>query len=253
MVLSVDMDYPNLSDHFAVMCLANLARPSSASHRWVTTRKLKDVDKGDIRTSTLLTSPEEALDGLIAQYNGTMGTLMEKHAPLKKKRVSLRPQAPWYSDDIREAKQLRHQLERQWRRTRLHIHREILRAQSNVVNSLIRTTKCRYFADRIAHCGKDQKRLFQIVHGLLRTRGEPILPKHTSDQQLADGFNDFFVNKIVNIRNSFSVVAGPERSSPNPPCTLDHFALTTEEELGKILANMPSKSCPPADDNSNRQ
>ena len=248
MIYSIDTHYPGLSDHFAPVCTLTLAKPTAALHKWVMVRKLKQVDQTELRQniqdSTLRMSPEETLEGLVAQYNGTMASLINKHAPLTRKRVILRPPSPWFNKDIREAKQVRHRLERQWRRSRLHVHREILQVQCNIVTDLVRTAKRQYYADRIADCGKDQKQLFRIVHGLLKTKGPEVLPKHDSDQELADSFNEFFVNKIVKIRDSIGAGAAvAEVPLPNRTCSLDHFTLTSGQELAKILAKMSTATC----------
>lgn len=247
-VQSVDIHYPGRSDHFAVVCPLRLAKPKTVSHRWVTVRKLKQVDqtelKQDIQNSTLLTSPDESLDCLVSQYNISMAAVIDKHAPLKRKRVVLRPESPWYSEQIREAKQERHRLERQWRRSQLHVHREILRVQCNTVTDLIRSAKRQYYTDRIANCGRDQKQLFHIVHDLLKTKNTTVLPKHSSDQVLADAFNDYFVDKIVNIRSSIGAAAKVAEVPPSDqPSSLDHFAPTSEQELTKILSKMSVTTC----------
>ena len=51
-------------------------------------------------------------------------TLLEYHAPIKTRTVTIRPAAPWYSDDIRREKEKRSKLERLWRRNKLTINRE---------------------------------------------------------------------------------------------------------------------------------
>lgn len=247
-VHSVEIHYPGLSDHFAVVCSLTLVKPTAPSHRWIMARKLKQVDqdrlKQDIQDSALLTSPDETLDNLIAQYNSTLVGLMDRHAPKKRRRVVLRPQSPWFNDEIRDAKQERHRLEKQWRSSKLQVHREMLRAQCNFVTDLVRAAKRQYYTDRVAKCGNDQKQLFQLVQGLLKTKGTQSLPKHDSDQELAESFNQFFITKIVNIRKSIGTSAAvSEVPLPDRACSLDHFTLTSELELAKILSKMSSSTC----------
>jgi len=44
------------------------------------------------------------VDDLISAYNCGIRRLIDKHAPLQVKTITLRPNAPWYTEDIREAK-----------------------------------------------------------------------------------------------------------------------------------------------------
>ena len=44
-------------------------------------------------------------------FNSTLTELANKHAPLCQRRVTVRPRAPWYNDEIAAAKRLRRKLE----------------------------------------------------------------------------------------------------------------------------------------------
>ena len=55
---------------------------------------------------------------LVDCYNTTLAELLDRHAPLKTKTVTVRRQEPWYSEEIREAKRARRRAERKWRKTR---------------------------------------------------------------------------------------------------------------------------------------
>ena len=74
------------SDHNAVHCKLKLNKPAYAKNQ-VAYRKLKKIDHADfnrdIRDSDLITNPKSDLPGLIDQYNETLTTILENHAPLK--------------------------------------------------------------------------------------------------------------------------------------------------------------------------
>ena len=69
-------------------------------------------------------------------YNTLLIGLLDKHAPLKTRTITIRPLAPWYTEDIREEKQKRRALERRWRRTGLTVDRERFVEQCHVVMNL---------------------------------------------------------------------------------------------------------------------
>ena len=48
---------------------------------------------------------------------------MHKHAPLVTKTITVRPNSPWYTEDIGVEKSTRRRFERRWRRTLLPEHR----------------------------------------------------------------------------------------------------------------------------------
>ena len=46
----------------------------------------------------------EDITDLVDLYENTLTSLLELHAPLKRRVVTLRPATPWYSDEIRAEK-----------------------------------------------------------------------------------------------------------------------------------------------------
>ena len=57
--------------------------------------------------------------------NNSLASLVDKHAPLLIKQVTLRPTSPWYKEELHEAKHLKRTLERKWRKTNLRVDHEI--------------------------------------------------------------------------------------------------------------------------------
>ena len=48
------------------------------------------------------------------------------------------------------------------------------------------------------------KQMFKVCDSLLGRGKEPSLPSGFTNQELADNFNEFFINKITNIRSNLS-------------------------------------------------
>ena len=96
------------SDHSAVCCSIRIKKPAPQAKR-VTYRKTKSVDldglKQDIAKSRLCCpSSCEDFDKFVQSYNYTLSSIPDRHAPLKSKVMRSRPQVPWYSQEIAEAK-----------------------------------------------------------------------------------------------------------------------------------------------------
>ena len=67
--------------------------------------------------------PPDALTDLVSCYGSTMTSLLDKHAPLQKKTITVRPRVPWFNNEIEEAKRLRRRNEKIWRMTGLESDR----------------------------------------------------------------------------------------------------------------------------------
>jgi hypothetical protein len=56
----------------------------------------------DLRKSNF--SSDSELPTIIDQYEKTLEETLQKHAPLKRRTITLRPSAPWYNEEISKAK-----------------------------------------------------------------------------------------------------------------------------------------------------
>ena len=223
---------PVLSDHYAVHCMLSVNKPILQT-RNISYRKLRAIDadslRHDIMDSTLYLSPAPELSDLCTQYDSVLSSIINKHAPLCTRSISLRPRAPWYTDYIQVNKTKRHNLERRWRRSKLMIHRELYVNQCNVVKKLIFDAKMNYYSKLITDAGSNGKDLFRSIDRLLHRTPEKKLPTSTSPTDLANNFVHFFKNKIVNIRNGFVPTTHLSNEfshldSPKLDCQLDSFA-----------------------------
>ena len=95
-----------ISDHCAVHCRTAMRKPPFR-RELKTYRKMKAINltsfSTDIENSDLYTSQERLLEESVTQYNDVLGDLLEKHAPLKTKLLTIRPAAHWVNDDILSA------------------------------------------------------------------------------------------------------------------------------------------------------
>ena len=71
----------------------------------VCSRKLRSIDKDqfvqDIKDSSLMNHQDfRDVSALSGCYDNTLRSLLDHYAPIKKYTVTVRPAAPWYSDNI---------------------------------------------------------------------------------------------------------------------------------------------------------
>ena len=98
--------------------------------------------RSDIKGSVLLQHQDD-LHVVVSNYDEV--SLLDKHAPVKERVVTVRPSAPWYTAEVTAEKQKRRQLERKWRASRLPVDREQYVHQCNVAINLIKSRKSEHY------------------------------------------------------------------------------------------------------------
>ena len=208
---------PVISDHYAVHCDLLMKKPQFAK-KVVSFRKLRSIDIDsfceNIKNSPLLQQQAPDLETLVNQYDNVLKSLLDKHAPVMQRRVTIRPSAPWYTQEVALAKNKRRRLERKWYSTRLQSDRELYVYQCSVANNLITSLKSDYYTSIINEHAADQRVLFKTVNKLLQQSTEKHYPLSPDNVTLANSFADFFMNKIDKIRCS---TRGKQPSDPLPP------------------------------------
>ncbi|KAJ8020261.1 hypothetical protein HOLleu_39811 [Holothuria leucospilota] len=152
-----------LTDHATVHCSLNLCKPEARKHN-ISYRKYAsmshDAFANDISQSDLVNNPSDDLQIIVEQYDSTLRSILDVHAPKKNCTKTFRPANPWFSPEITNAKKLHKRLERRWRRTKLIADRQRFSAQRLLVANMINEAKAAYYKNKIPSCDK-QKGLVQ--------------------------------------------------------------------------------------------
>jgi hypothetical protein len=223
-----------------------------ATRQHISFRKYKDIDleafKHDLQSS-FNTESAETIEDTVSEYDSCLKSVIDKHAPLDHKRITLRPHAPWYDDKLREEKVKKRCLERQWKKSTLNVFKIAYREQCTEYNNLLQKTKASYFSAKIQSCGRDNKAVFSMTNKLLGRSSDNTLPEHVSQKALAETFNTFFVTKIAKIREGFEQdndlgpVTAHTATTVNIVSPLVLLQPATEDEIHKIICKSPTKSC----------
>ena len=93
-------------------------------------------------------------------------------------------------------------------------------------------------------CGNDQKKLFAILSEIMCKSEGKSLPEHDSEIELAETFNNFFIDKITKIRNELDSKS-ESRQFREKTCEsrITQFEPCTESELESIIKASSSSSC----------
>ncbi|KAK3087899.1 hypothetical protein FSP39_012275 [Pinctada imbricata] len=127
--------------------------------------------------------------------------ILDKHAPLQSKVVTIRPNTQWYSDELREIKHERRKAERIWRRTKLNVHEQIYKEICYKRNELLARSKVEFYSSKIKESESDAKQIYKLANTLIGSTKDQSLPSHHGDMtELANSFANFFSEKIHMIR-----------------------------------------------------
>ena len=252
-----------ISDHYAVMF--NLQHKKiKYKQETISYRPFKSIDEDAFvrDVSNLFMTPgsnclnganqidPNNVDDFVCSYNDRLSSLIDHHAPIKTKTITIRPNAPWYNNEITLAKRLRRKYEHKWLRSKTldlsDYYESRYRDQCTIVNDLVLKSKCDFYNGKVQAAKGDQKELFKLVNTIFHNNSEQPLPSHDSLEQLSNKFSDFYASKIEKIRSDISSTNndGPEIDEP---CLVDiplsEFYPASTEEIRKMVSSSPNKSC----------
>lgn len=248
LVCSTPIADEHLSDHCSVLCCLNNPKPKSTVKE-ISYRKLKDINlksfKDDISSSALIAKTPTQLEDILECYNTTLSAILDKHAPVNKKILTIRPRVPWYNQEIRSAKRLRRQAEKQWRSVKSEQNRQEFKKHRNRTTYLMNKFRKEFYTNFVNEHSHNQRKLFIATKSLLNMNTDRPLPPCEDKTSLANDFGEYFINKIRKIRSQMDETntSGEE----DEPCLINTvlciFNPVTEDTVKEIIKGSPSKSC----------
>ena len=182
------------------------------------------------------------VDDLVNAFEDITKSAIDKHAPEKTKTVVVRPRNIWYTPEV---KQLKREVRRQERRWKSNITEEqwrILKDLKRKYRNLLKKTKSEVLNAEVIESKGNTKRLFQLFNKMTGKNRHNPMPEGRSDQELAESFADFFMNKIQNIRDTLNDIPAYEPTS-QASCSLSKFHPLTSEQVKEIIISLSTKSC----------
>ena len=139
-----------ISDHKAVCFNLSLRKPVN-ERSTVVSRKLKGSDFDAFNEMIISTGLSDGgvshcIELLAKKYDVLLCKALDKLALKRTRTIVIRPNAPWYNEEIATQKRKRRRLERKWRLTSLEIDRVNYLEQCNVVNAMLYQTKEQHYS-----------------------------------------------------------------------------------------------------------
>ncbi|XP_063951767.1 uncharacterized protein LOC135153244 [Lytechinus pictus] len=198
------------SDHSAIIFSLPFVRPSPTSNV-IHARMLRELDIDQFKLDIIesfeaVTNLEEMeIDQKVHVFNDSLASNLDRHAPNKKRKVRVRPYAPWYNDAIRKAKQDLRASERRWRKTKRSSRTVVsddMKEATREYYQLVNNFKRQHLQELIST--SNSKQLFHVIDKMIAEKPDKSLPSHQSSAEIAQKFSKFFDSKIEQLRSSFS-------------------------------------------------
>lgn len=187
----------------AILTAQNLILPE----KLLKFRKIADINNvslaHDLQIMANSAMDIDDVNQLVQFYNVSLTSILEKHAPLKTKTITIRPRLPWYTNDLKELKLQRRRAERRWRKTNDLSDFQVFRSLRNLYSQKLQQSKFIHINDMVSECGRDSKKLFKLVNNLTGRAKVNQFPDENADV-LASKFCDFFSQKIEDIRKELA-------------------------------------------------
>ena len=167
---------------------------------------------------------------------------------LKQKLLRITHHQPWFNDKIKMEIILRRKKERIWINSQLQYYNIAFYNQRRHVANIIKTTQKDYFREKLLEYKTDYKEIFRLMNKML-FRNEPLLLPLTTDiKALAEGFKEYFCEKIETIMNALKFKSNTVTSN-----NIETYSLTTErmdilttpdmEHTIKTITSTTMKTC----------
>ena len=129
--------------------------------------------------------------------------------------------------------------ERCWCKYKLEPNWTAFKHECNKYRSMLRSIGKEDISTKVAVCKQDTKKLYSLVNRIVGHTSENSMPKHNSNDQLAEEFANYFMDKIKKIRDDL------EQHSKYIPLvreveSFSNFRPMTEDEVSTIICKWPA-------------
>ena len=244
----------HISDHFPMFFnLPNFDPPVKSTVKKVQFRNIKSIDR-DVFSHNLCDSLNSRFSSTDIEnlefkehyqiFADCASAELDRLAPLKTKTISSDSQPDWMDAEYREERALRRRLERTWKDSRVQGDKLAYIAQQKKCAKLVTTKREQYLSDIIGKCENDQRALRNIVNTVLDKRKTTVkLPQCNDHKTLANKFNNFYSNKVQQIRDNIESSNLEKDFRQNfSGLTMQSLMPTTVDELRGILKDMGIKT-----------
>ena len=234
---------PYFSDHCAIELSVSVPK-SKIERKNVKFRKTAEIDPASFVSDLDLTGleSEEDLNILLVRYSRELRRVLDIHAPEIERKITIRHKNRWFKPELCDQKRKVQQRECVWRKYHQQHQWEVLKRERKVYRSMLASIRTEVLSDKVKECNNNSGKLYDLVKELTNTKAKNPLPEASSEEELANQFVDYFMNKIKNIREALDKY--PEYSPSNiAKGQLNTFTEVTQDQVIYYMKKMPTKGC----------
>ena len=167
----------SISDHYMVYCVRKFRGASRRQHKNISTRQLKNFNSAVFINDLLsidwngIVNNNDDVNLIVEQWTSSFSLILEKHAPLRERRVSEKF-CPWLTKDLKLMSAARDKLKKQAVRSNSEILMQAHRQMRNKVNKLNTESKREYFSNKIASHNGDLKNTWKTINLVLNKKSK---------------------------------------------------------------------------------
>ena len=235
-----------ISDHCIVQCWVSITR-NVIQCKEVTYRKLDDINieclVDDMKLGDL--AEIDDVNVLTELCDNQMKKSLEIHAPSQTKIITTRHTNPWFMEGVRSLKKAVRRQEKIWQKHKTSDIWSAYKIVKSDYRKALREAKSKVISGKVQECNYDSKKLYSLFNSLTGTTKENPLPTtYENDEDMANAFADYFVDKIKGIQNSLEhhPIYQPNRSG-HIKSRLTEFNNIPEDDIKNTISRMATKSC----------
>ena len=241
-----------MSDHFPVFFnLPSYSKTVKPTRNTLQCRNISSIDRSEFSRSLCDSlnsnlTDRENLDfkDHYKIFSDCASEQINRYAPLETRSIKSNSQPAWMDSEYRLERITRRRLERTWKASRLHEDKLNFLEQQKKCAKLVTCKRTEYFSNLITKCEGDNRALFSIVNTVMDKRKTTgILPECNNPRTLANQFNNFYSDKVSQIRNKIKPSLLEKDFRKNfDGIFMESFTPTSVDELRTIIKEMGIKT-----------
>jgi len=245
----------DITDHYPVFVLLNVCYDNSRivtktfrDHSNFSLNKMKDelsffCDNFHLNTGTY--------DDRFSLFVDGVQNIYDKCCPIRNKSMSFgRFLKPWISTSLIKCINRKHYLFKQYKRNLIPFER--YNAYKNMLTSITRRAKERYYFNKFKFHVKDSKKTWTMINSLIRSKEKNRVideievegTRIVDSQEIADCFSDHFSNAAIRLDR---LVPAVEKSAldylDNPQLMSMFVPPVIGSDVKRVMSELPTKSC----------
>ena len=206
-----------ISDHCLITCSLGIDKPIT-TRKEIKYHKIKSVNVVNmaddiIKHFTDSSTKSTSFENKVMQFESILKSSLNDHAPVQRKLMPLQKPIPWFTEEVKILKQAMQRREKIWRKHKLDSTWIAFKVARNRYKNTLREAKHSVVSEKVLECGTDIYKLYCLVNSLIGSINiNPIPDHHGSDEDLAEQFSEFFMEKITKIRQGLDIY--PEYDLP---------------------------------------